>query len=187
VLVWALSTGHKLGLGLMGAAFIVFALVSAFVVPRGRPNFPGRGLRFFVLTCLAFFAAMLAAVVIFGVEEKGGAEAAAGTEKPAGAAAPSSGSAAVVKKVDVSLVDFKIELTETSLAPGKYDFAVSNDGKVPHNLTIDGPGVKNAATPTFGGGGSRDLQVTLKAGTYEFYCSVPGHKEVGMDVKVTVS
>ena len=28
--------------------------------------------------------------------------------------------------------------------------------------------------------------MTLKNGSYEFFCSVPGHKEAGMDVNVTV-
>ena len=38
----ALSTAHKLGLGLSGLAFIVFALVSSMVLPRRNPDFPGR-------------------------------------------------------------------------------------------------------------------------------------------------
>jgi uncharacterized cupredoxin-like copper-binding protein len=28
--------------------------------------------------------------------------------------------------------------------------------------------------------------VTLSSGSYDFYCSVPGHKQAGMDVNVTV-
>ena len=44
----ALSTAHKLGLGLSGVAFIAFALVSAMLIPRTRPDFPGRRLGWFV-------------------------------------------------------------------------------------------------------------------------------------------
>ena len=29
--------------------------------------------------------------------------------------------------------------------------------------------------------------IELKAGKYELYCTVPGHKDAGMDLKVTVS
>lgn len=173
----------------MGAAFIVFALTSAFLLPRSRPNFPGGGLRWFVLASTAFFAAMIAAVVIFGVESESKAEAGETTaeSQPTNTSTESSPGAAA-KKVDVSLVDFKIRLPSgTTLEPGKYDFAVSNDGQVPHNLTIDGPGVEDAGTPTFGPGKTDDLKVTLEAGSYDFYCSVPGHKALGMDVKVTVS
>ena len=39
MLLAALSTGYKVGLGLVGLAFIVFALVSAFVIPAFRPDY----------------------------------------------------------------------------------------------------------------------------------------------------
>jgi|SRR5581483_9265477 len=76
LVVAALSSGHKLGLSLVGAAFIVFALVSSFVIPRRSPNFPGRGLGWYVTLCVLFFIAMIAAVIVFGKEAKeaGGAE-----------------------------------------------------------------------------------------------------------------
>ena len=40
--VAGLSSGHKIGLAAVGAAFIAFALVSSFVLPRRNPNFPGK-------------------------------------------------------------------------------------------------------------------------------------------------
>ena len=88
--------------------------------------------------------------------------------------------------VDVTLADFSITVAGgTKLDPGTYTFNVKNTSATGHNLTINGPGVDNQATPTFSDG-SQALTVTLKNGTYEFYCSVPGHKEAGMDVDVTV-
>jgi multisubunit Na+/H+ antiporter MnhB subunit len=71
VLLAGLTTGHKVGLAVVAAAFIAFALASSFVAPRRRPDFPGRaGLSVFVLVSLAFFVAMLAAVIVFGAEGK---------------------------------------------------------------------------------------------------------------------
>src|SRR3989442_250576 len=71
----ALSTSHKLGLGLTGAVFIAFALASSFILPRYRPDYPGRALRWFVLACLVLFAGMLVAVEVFGPgAAEGGAE-----------------------------------------------------------------------------------------------------------------
>ncbi len=88
--------------------------------------------------------------------------------------------------VDVTLADFSIDVSGgTKLAPGTYTFNVTNNGPTGHNLTIEGPGVDNRATPTFTSG-TQQLTVALKNGTYEFFCSVPGHKDAGMDVKVTV-
>jgi cytochrome c6 len=64
-----LSSGHKVGLGVVGAAFIVFALVSSFVLPRRMPNFPGRFMGLYLTVAALFFVAMLAAVLIFGKEK----------------------------------------------------------------------------------------------------------------------
>ena len=41
------------------------------------------------------------------------------------------------------------------------------------------------ATPTFMGG-TKTLKLTLKAGAYTFYCSVPGHRAAGMQGTLTV-
>lgn len=65
----ALSTGHTIGLAVAAAVFISFALISSFVAPRYRPDFPGRqGLSVFVIACLVLFAMMIAAVAMFGAE-----------------------------------------------------------------------------------------------------------------------
>ena len=64
-----LSSGHKVGLAVVGAAFIVFALVSSFVLPRRMPNFPGRFMGLYLTIAVLFFVAMLAAVLIFGKEK----------------------------------------------------------------------------------------------------------------------
>jgi cytochrome c6 len=71
-----LSSGHKIGLAVVGAAFIVFALVSSFVLPRRSPNFPGRFLGLYVTVSVVFFIAMLSAVLIFGKEKSEAAGAA---------------------------------------------------------------------------------------------------------------
>src|SRR4051812_16257966 len=70
VLVEALSTGHKVGLGVVGALFIVFALSCAFLFPRVRSSFPGRGLPAFIVVSVVFFFGMLTAVEVFGAEPK---------------------------------------------------------------------------------------------------------------------
>jgi cytochrome c6 len=68
--VAGLSTGHKIGLAAVGVAFIVFALISSFVMPRRNPNFPGKGMGWYLVLAVAFFVAMLAAVLVFGKEKK---------------------------------------------------------------------------------------------------------------------
>jgi mono/diheme cytochrome c family protein len=64
-----LSTGHKIGLAVVAIAFIVYALVSSFVLPRRTPDFPGRFLGLYITVSALFFVAMIAAVLIFGREK----------------------------------------------------------------------------------------------------------------------
>jgi mono/diheme cytochrome c family protein len=68
--VAGLSSGHKLGLGLVGGAFIVFALISSFLLPRRNPNFPGKHMGVYIVIVVLFFVAMLSAVLVFGKESK---------------------------------------------------------------------------------------------------------------------
>ena len=65
-----LSTGHEIGLGLSGLAFIVFALTTAMLVPRRNPDFPGRRKPLYIFFCFLFFAWMIFAVAFFGRENK---------------------------------------------------------------------------------------------------------------------
>jgi cytochrome c oxidase subunit 2 len=65
-----LTTGHKIGLGLAAVIFIGFALVSAMLIPRQRPDFPSKLLPAFVIACVTLFVGMMASVEVFGAEEK---------------------------------------------------------------------------------------------------------------------
>jgi hypothetical protein len=62
-----LSTGHEIGLIVVAAVFIAFALVSSFVLPRYKPDFPGpNGLSVFAIASVVMFALMIAAINFFG-------------------------------------------------------------------------------------------------------------------------
>ena len=176
MLLAALSTGNKIGLAVVGGTFILFALTSSFVASRRRPDFPGRnGLSVFVLASFVLFAAMVSAVVVFGVE-KSEAKGAQAPATPAG------------HTISVSETEFKVALSAQKVAPGKVTFAVRNAGKIQHDLVISGPGVKGAAkTPLLDPGKSATLTVTLAAGSYTLYCSVPGHRAAGMVAKLNVA
>jgi mono/diheme cytochrome c family protein len=66
----ALTTNQKLGLAGTAAVFIAFALISALLIPRGKPDFPGRrGLVPFILVTAILTIAMLGAVEVFAKEE----------------------------------------------------------------------------------------------------------------------
>jgi plastocyanin len=68
---------------------------------------------------------------------------------------------------------------------GPLDVRSPNESNVPHNIAIDGGGVDEEG-PVVQDGGVSELQVDLQAGEYSFYCSVPGHREGGMEGTLTV-
>lgn len=98
----ALTSDQELGLGLAGAIFIAFSLISALLIPRYRPDFPGRkGLGLFIVLTLLMMVGMLGAVVVFGAENESEAagehETSAATSGPAetggGVTSPTTGEA----------------------------------------------------------------------------------------------
>jgi plastocyanin len=70
---------------------------------------------------------------------------------------------------------------------GKVTIAFTNNAPEDHNITLTtASGSLLGSTPTFKGG-TKMLTVSLKPGTYTYYCSVPGHRSGGMQGKLVVS
>ena len=70
----ALTTGHAVGLTLIAGAFVAFALLSALLIPRRWPQYPGRGLGWFIAATLVLFVSTLAAVEVFAKESEAAEE-----------------------------------------------------------------------------------------------------------------
>jgi hypothetical protein len=104
----------------------------------------------------------------------------------ASVAAPA-GASTRVTTVKAIETDFHIALSKKSFTPGRYTFVAVNKGQTTHALEITGPGLHNPTTPDISPGQSARLTVTLKKGTYDFFCPVPGHKELGMNKNVKVA
>jgi uncharacterized cupredoxin-like copper-binding protein len=75
---------------------------------------------------------------------------------------------------------------QLSAKAGKVTITLANASSLEHNVTIAQGSTVLGTTPTFKGG-SKALTLTLKAGTYTFYCSVPGHRQAGMEGTLSVS
>ena len=74
-----LSSAQKAAIAGMAALFIIFALVSSFLIPRYRPNFPGKHVWAYVGVVAGFFAAMMLVIVFVAREQT---EASAEPQKP---------------------------------------------------------------------------------------------------------
>jgi mono/diheme cytochrome c family protein len=75
----ALSGGQMLAISGVAVVFIVFALLSSFLLPRRNPDFPGNRVGLFALASVLLFLAMVGAMFAFAVEN----EEAAGHDEPA--------------------------------------------------------------------------------------------------------
>jgi nitrite reductase (NO-forming) len=100
------------------------------------------------------------------------------TTRTAAGSGPQAAAANLPTEVTVTASEFRFNPNSLQLPAGrKVSVRLYNSGTVEHDFTIDALGVKisTAAGKTAAG----DFTVD-KPGTYDFYCSIPGHKEAGM-------
>ena len=80
----------------------------------------------------------------------------------------------------------KYSTSTLTAKPGKVSITFTNMASLSHNLTVaSSSGAQVGATETFQGG-SKTLALNLTAGTYKFFCTVPGHRAAGMEGTLTV-
>jgi uncharacterized cupredoxin-like copper-binding protein len=99
----------------------------------------------------------------------------------------------VIKTVAIKETEYKLSPSRVTLSkPGTYAFKSEDKGSTEHSLTIEGKGVKGAEGEAtleqpLSPGQSGVLTVTFeKSGTYEMYCPVDGHEQMGMKGEVVV-
>jgi uncharacterized cupredoxin-like copper-binding protein len=93
-------------------------------------------------------------------------------------------SASPAGDMTVVAVDIAFEPKELTIAADTdVVVTIENQGMLQHDFTIDELGVKS---DLLNGGESTEVTINAAAGTYEYYCSVTGHKEAGMVGTLTV-
>ena len=77
-------------------------------------------------------------------------------------------------------------VSKQATAPaGQLEIDSKNDANIPHDIAIEGNGVNEKGEEVTSGGTSK-ISVDLKPGTYTYYCTLPGHREGGMEGELTV-
>src|SRR3989442_3459923 len=91
-------------------------------------------------------------------------------------------------QVSVRLSEWKVELSQQTIAAGAVRFAVTNAGSIPHGFEVEGQGLEKEIE-TIQPGASDTLTLSLKPGSYEVYCPVgdDSHKELGMETHLKVA
>jgi plastocyanin len=191
-----------------GIALVVLALIVSFAGLR-MENFPGsRGVLTAVLGIMgALVVASCAFAVVlsreeadhraeevaeFNAEQEEAEEAATDEEDPGttpAAEEPQIETEAGVETVELTSPEtgdlvFEPESLEAPVGEVAIDY--TNPSEVPHNVAIEGDGEELAQSETVTGGDSATATVALEAGEYVYYCSIPGHREAGMEGALTV-
>jgi len=76
--------------------------------------------------------------------------------------------------------------TSASTKAGNVTIDFNNPQSLPHDVTIESDSGENVGGTETISEGSDSTTVNLKPGSYHFYCSVPGHREAGMEGTLTV-
>jgi plastocyanin len=105
----------------------------------------------------------------------------AGAKKAEGTAVAKNGTL----DIPVAAAGLAYRFADATAPAGQITIQSENPQPTDHDIAIDGNGVSDKGEVVANGGVSK-FSTDLKPGTYTFFCSVPGHREGGMEGKLTV-
>lgn len=188
---------------LCGGVLAVSAVTVTFVGLK-VPKFPGRALPFVILWFALFVGGATTFAVLHAQDEEvaeaaensaanerieaaegeGGGITGSQEEEPVGET-EGAGGAATTLKLAADPTALAFDKTELSAKPGKVTIDFDNPSAIPHNVVIEEGGKELAGFQPIAEGEESET-ADLKPGTYTFFCSVPGHRQAGMEGTLTV-
>jgi uncharacterized cupredoxin-like copper-binding protein len=131
---------------------------------------------------LLLLPAVLLAAGCGGGSSSGGSSA---TSTPASTPTGGGGGGQTID-IPISSSGFSFTKTSVTAKAGTVTLNAMNPQSVAHDISLKGNGV-DVKGKQVDNGGTSTVTANLKPGTYEFYCSVPGHEQAGMKGTLTVS
>jgi len=199
-----------------GGVLVAWALVVSLGLGLRRADFPatlGGERAVMAISAVLVLGTVLTAVITSGSETKAGAETATTQTSAASAPTPSVPSpskqpstqasptppttaASAPAPAPAAATSLKLaanpqgllsfDTKQLSAKAGTVTISFTNNAPLEHNVTIAKGASVLGATPTFIRG-SKPLTLKLAPGKYTFYCSVPGHRQAGMEGTLSVS
>jgi plastocyanin len=118
--------------------------------------------------------------------ESTGSEEAKGEEEEEAAGKTGASGPGGTVELAASESELKFDTTELTSKPGKVTIDFNNPSAIPHDVEVeDGKGEVLGGTKTIASS-EESATLELEPGTYTFFCSVPGHREAGMEGKLVV-
>jgi plastocyanin len=113
-------------------------------------------------------------------QSKGGKEGGSESKGPT-----SSGPGGTVQ-LAADATDLAYDTTSLSSKPGKVTIDFTNPSALEHDVAIEQAGKELADSELIANGAKTSASAELAPGTYTFFCTVPGHREAGMEGTLTV-
>lgn len=120
-----------------------------------------------------------------GEEAEGKSGQAKGGAGEAGGEAAAKGPGGTLK-LTADPAQIAYDTTELTSKPGKVTIDFDNPAPLEHDVAIEDEGGKEIAATEVITESEASLEADLGAGTYTFFCTVPGHREAGMEGTLTV-
>jgi plastocyanin len=108
------------------------------------------------------------------------------TGTPAPASSPAASATTKLKLAANPAGQLAYDTKQLSAKAGTVTIEMTNMSPIEHDVAISEGSKIVGQTPVFAGG-SKSVTVKLKPGTYTFFCTVPGHRQAGMEGTLTVS
>ena len=172
------AASSKLPYYIAGGVLAAWAVLLAAwgISHHGFPRTPGRA-RLVMFTSLVLVVATMATAVLTGGE-------AAGHHAAAATPAPKATSRTLALAADPGGA-LRFDKTQAAVLSGRVTVKLTNDAAVAHNVTIAQGSKTLGATKTIAKS-TDTVELNLDPGTYAFFCSVPGHRQAGMQGTLTV-
>ncbi|MGE5857727.1 MAG: plastocyanin/azurin family copper-binding protein [Solirubrobacterales bacterium] len=177
----------------IGGVLVAAALLFSFIGIRGSERFPPT--RAVMAGLIAVFVAIVATTMAFAIvkskdEQKKRNEKLAKEEQQAGGATTTAAGGGVATSLDLSSpADGSLVYQPDGLTanPGNLTITYDNPSQVPHSIAVatSNGNVLGQVQPFTNGKQSVTLN-NLAPGKYVFYCTVPGHRQAGMQGNLTV-
>jgi plastocyanin len=171
--------------GILAASAVIVSLLGLKL-----KDFPGKALPL-VIFWFAIFVGGATTFAVLHAQDEEQARAAEKTEKAAeegekGGEEPQGGKeAGTAVHLEASETALAFNTTELEAEAGEVTVDFKNPAVIPHDVVIEQNGKKLAEVEQITKS-EASTTANLKPGTYTFFCSVPGHRQAGMEGTLVV-
>lgn len=176
----------------IGIVLVIAAVGIAFLGIREDERFPRN--RAVLVGGTALFAAIVVATMAFAIvksedeQNKRNEELAKENQEAAGTTtAPAGGATSTVDLSTPAGTTLAYNQKDVSTKAGNVAIDFDNVQVIEHDVAVADSSGKVLGQTALVASGTANATVSLQSGTYTFYCTVPGHREAGMQGTLTVT